>query len=70
MLQDQAQYWAGKGRWAFTPVAAFAEAFAATQQGRANVEALDAPHDTRAKDAGLDPLARTKCVLVAVGLRV
>ena len=30
------------------------------EQGRANVEALDAPHDTAAKDAGLDPLTRTK----------
>ena len=41
-------------------VAAFADVFAATEQGRANVEALDAPHDTAAKDAGLDALTRTK----------
>ena len=41
-------------------LAAFADAFAATEQGKANVDALDAPHDTAAKDAGLDPLAQTK----------
>ena len=41
-------------------VAAFADAFANTEQGRANVDALDAPHDTAAKDAGLDPLTQTK----------
>ena len=41
-------------------MSSFAEAFEATKQGRANVKALDAQHNTAAKDCGLDPLARTK----------
>lgn len=41
------------------PVAFIVAACQASKQGRANMAALDGPH-TKAKDSGLDPLARTK----------
>lgn len=59
-VQDQKQYWAGGKPYVFQPVSSFAAAFEESKQGRANLAALDGPHDTKAKDSGLDPLARTK----------
>ena len=65
IVQDQGQYWARQEPYKFQPVSVFAEAFKRTQQGRANLAALDQPHYTGAKEAGLDPLARSKCALLA-----
>lgn len=54
------QYWDGRTPYAFMPVKAFADAFAADDQGRRNVAALDEPHHTGPKEAGLDPLVRQR----------
>ena len=61
-VQDQKQYWAKSQPWQYQPVSVFAEAFARTEQGRMNEAAHDQPHQTAAKEAGLDPLARTRYV--------